>query len=45
MPASDVLHSALQLFPPARPYVQLGGNETVGMGWCRVETVFSSAKA
>jgi len=45
MPAGDVLHSALALFPPERPYVQLGGNETVGMGWCRVQTVFSSAKA
>jgi CRISPR-associated protein Cmr4 len=45
MLASEVLHSALQLFPPARPYVQLGGNETVGMGWCRVQSVFCSVKA
>ena len=45
MPASEVLHGALELFAPPRPYLQLGGNETVGMGWCRVQTVFSSAKA
>jgi len=43
--ASEILTSALQLFPANQPYVQLGGNETVGMGWCRVQTVFSSAKA
>ena len=39
-----VLEQALSLFPQERPYVQLGGNETVGMGWCRVRTVDSSIK-
>ncbi|MCB1770745.1 MAG: type III-B CRISPR module RAMP protein Cmr4 [Candidatus Competibacteraceae bacterium] len=33
--ATDVLkHITQDLF--ARPYLQLGGNETVGMGWCKV---------
>jgi CRISPR-associated protein Cmr4 len=35
MTAVDVLnHITNDLF--ARPYLQLGGNETVGMGWCKV---------
>ncbi|NDP59533.1 MAG: type III-B CRISPR module RAMP protein Cmr4 [Oxalobacteraceae bacterium] len=34
--AAQVLQQTLQLFPAAAPYLQLGGNETVGMGWCRV---------
>jgi CRISPR-associated protein Cmr4 len=33
--AADILrHSTVDLFQ--RPYLQLGGNETVGMGWCKV---------
>jgi CRISPR-associated protein Cmr4 len=33
--AAEVLNHVIQeLF--ARPYLQLGGNETVGMGWCKV---------
>lgn len=32
--AAEVLDRFLTLF--ARPYLQLGGNETVGMGWCKV---------
>ncbi len=33
--AAEVLHHITRdLF--ARPYLQLGGNETVGMGWCKV---------
>ncbi|MBK8535354.1 MAG: type III-B CRISPR module RAMP protein Cmr4 [Candidatus Competibacteraceae bacterium] len=33
--AAEVLnHITKDLF--ARPYLQLGGNETVGMGWCKV---------
>jgi hypothetical protein len=27
----------LALFPEEKPYLQLGGNETVGMGWCIVK--------
>ncbi|MBE9610825.1 type III-B CRISPR module RAMP protein Cmr4 [Chitinilyticum piscinae] len=37
--AASVLGKALQLFPLEAPYLQLGGNETVGMGWCRVSKV------
>jgi CRISPR-associated protein Cmr4 len=40
--AEWVLQQTLSLFPQNRPYVQIGGNETVGMGWCRVCTVASS---
>jgi CRISPR-associated protein Cmr4 len=36
IPAERILSQTLQLFPPNAPYLQLGGNETVGMGWCRV---------
>lgn len=43
--AAQVLHKALGLFSPERPYLQLGGNETVGMGWCRVQTVHTSLEA
>lgn len=32
--AAEVLDRFVTLF--ARPYLQLGGNETVGMGWCKV---------
>lgn len=34
MTAAEVLDRFLTLF--ARPYLQLGGNESVGMGWCKV---------
>jgi CRISPR-associated protein Cmr4 len=37
--ADEVLKATLNLFPAERPYLQLGGNETVGMGWCRVHPV------
>lgn len=43
--ADTVLGHALGLFPKERPYLQLGGNETVGMGWCRVATVQASVSA
>lgn len=43
--AQAILGHALSLFPEARPYLQVGGNETVGMGWCRIATVQSSAPA
>lgn len=39
MPAAQVLAAVTgQLFGD-RPYLQLGGNETVGMGWCAVRVV------
>lgn len=34
--AEQILEATLQLFPQDAPYLQLGGNETVGMGWCRI---------
>jgi CRISPR-associated protein Cmr4 len=37
--AQQVLDAVTGLFPAERPYVQIGGNETVGMGWCRVNKV------
>lgn len=35
--AAEILQQVLALFPQAKPYLQLGGNETVGMGWCIVK--------
>lgn len=35
--ADDVLGAILSLFADSHPYLQLGGNETVGMGWCKVK--------
>ena len=37
--AQQMLDAVLSLFPSDKPYLQLGGNETVGMGWCRVNQV------
>ncbi len=37
--AQHMLKAVLSLFPHDTPYLQLGGNETVGMGWCRVNRV------
>ena len=37
--ADEVLAGLLSLFPESAPYLQIGGNETVGMGWCRVSAV------
>ncbi len=39
MPAGEVLDHVLSMFPAEKPYLQVGGNETVGMGWCRVTRV------
>ena len=42
-PGSDAMlphfPGQLSLFPSDKPYLQLGGNETVGMGWCRINQV------
>ena len=43
--AEKILASVLSLFPTDKPYLQLGGNETVGMGWCRVNQVNQISKA
>ena len=37
--ASKIMEHTLSLFPAEKPYLQLGGNETTGMGWCRVSRV------
>ena len=37
--ASLIMEHTLSLFPAEKPYLQLGGNETTGMGWCRVSRV------
>ena len=37
-PASVVLEAITGLFA-SKPWLQVGGNETVGMGWCAVNTV------
>jgi CRISPR-associated protein Cmr4 len=34
--ADTILGAVTGLFGKQRPWLQLGGNETVGMGWCRV---------
>lgn len=40
--AADILvHVTRELF--GKPYLQLGGNETVGMGWCKVACVDGGA--
>ncbi|MCK5720756.1 MAG: type III-B CRISPR module RAMP protein Cmr4, partial [Thiomargarita sp.] len=36
--ADEVLEHILDLFSE-HPYLQIGGNETVGMGWCRVKVM------
>ncbi|HEB63233.1 MAG TPA: type III-B CRISPR module RAMP protein Cmr4 [Gammaproteobacteria bacterium] len=40
MPASAILKSVKELFQ-AQNWLQLGGNETVGMGWCAVSILES----
>jgi len=42
--ASQVLGAVTDLFPTEKSWLQLGGNETVGMGWCAV-SVFSPDNA
>jgi len=37
--AGKIMEHTLSLFPAEKPYLQLGGNETTGMGWCRVSRV------
>jgi len=37
--AEDVLGAITSTLFENRPYLQIGGNETVGMGWCRVATL------
>lgn len=43
MKAEEVLKQVITLFPEKSPYLQLGGNETVGMGWCAVSNIQSGA--
>lgn len=37
--STTVMKHVDELFPAQNAYLQLGGNETVGMGWCRVSKV------
>lgn len=37
MPAPAILSAVTNLFAE-KPWLQIGGNETVGMGWCRIKT-------
>jgi CRISPR-associated protein Cmr4 len=41
--AAAILGHVKSLFPAGDEYLQLGGNETVGMGWCRVATITKEA--
>lgn len=36
LPAAQVLQRFEQLLPSGKNWLQIGGNETTGMGWCRV---------
>ncbi len=36
--ASDILKAVTDMFDK-KPYLQIGGNETLGMGWCKVTRV------
>jgi hypothetical protein len=38
--AEKVIEHIQELFNENHPYLQLGGNETVGMGWCKVTIKF-----
>jgi CRISPR-associated protein Cmr4 len=37
--ADEILDAVLSRMPPERPWLQIGGNETVGMGWCAVSAM------
>jgi CRISPR-associated protein Cmr4 len=40
--ADDVLSTVTNLFMD-KPWLQIGGNETVGMGWCAVSALKAGA--
>lgn len=37
LPAASVLHTVTHMFADDHHWLQIGGNETVGMGWCAVK--------
>jgi len=39
MGEDEHVDSVLSMFPEENPFIQIGGNETVGMGWCKVAEV------
>ncbi len=39
MGADKHVNSVLGMFSGGKPFIQIGGNETVGMGWCKVQEV------
>lgn len=45
MSAQEILAAVTQTLFKDRPYLQLGGNETVGMGWCRVKIITAAEDA
>ncbi|EDN72929.1 hypothetical protein BGS_0130 [Beggiatoa sp. SS] len=40
--ANNLMGGTQQLFDGEHAYLQLGGNETVGMGWCKVSLQVST---
>ncbi|QFU02560.1 RAMP superfamily protein [Halomonas sp. THAF5a] len=42
--SAELLEQTLQALFDDGPYLQVGGNETTGMGWCRVARLGSEAK-
>jgi len=39
MGEDEHVDSVLSMFPKDKAFIQIGGNETVGMGWCKVQEV------
>ncbi len=39
MGEDEHVDSVLSMFPEDKAFIQIGGNETVGMGWCKVQEV------
>jgi len=39
MGKKEHVEAVTDMFPKEKPFVQIGGNETVGMGWCKVKEV------
>jgi len=39
MGKKEHVEAVTDMFPKEKPFVQIGGNETVGMGWCKVSEV------
>jgi len=44
-PSDKILEGVEQGLFDGAPYLQIGGNETVGMGWCKVGWLKSSSRS